>query len=131
MYDMDLDNIEDVNLPQRSSTVGGEDEANELEPPCQTHTSEPLPTRSVDVHLSGNPQSQQSHYQKLNIKTKNPPAVYQDIDSVRLQREMAISSAVRERQDSTKPGSQYESLQLKSVEKPSEYQQLFTTETKP
>ena len=75
---------------------------------------------SVDTHLSESSQSQESHYQKLNLKTVNRPAVYEDINSVRMQKEMKSSTA----RNLPRPRGQYKYLQLKSLERPSEYEQL-------
>ena len=132
LYDMKLDVIDDMEHSRRSiAKMTGRTidviEANAQPPPSlQKHTSKQLPQRKVNVHLVGDYQSPQSHYQKLDTKTMNSFPVYDDINSLRPQRETIKFNNF---DTSTKPGSampcgQYESLQVKSLNKPSEYQQL-------
>ena len=82
------------------------------------------------AHLPESSQSQESHYQQLNLKAVDRPAVYEDIKTVRMQKKkMMKSSAARDRSQPAR--GQYESLQLQSLERPSKYEQIIPLKNTP
>ena len=127
LYDMRLDAIDDSELPQRSKMKGGTVDEGDAQPPHQTYTRKQPPhdqSGNVKAHLVGDYQSPLSHYQKLDTQTMNYFPVYDDINSLRPSRE---TIKLNKFDTSTKEGSaipcgQYESLQVKSLNKPSEDQ---------
>ena len=122
LYDMEQDNIEELNLPARNDTEEGEEEVQ----------GEELPTTRTTAGSSPQKLAMGSHYQKLNIRVMNNPSAYEDLNTARAQRDTFTSITARERLGMAKPsGGQYESLQLKSMEKPSQYQDIWTIESPP
>ena len=70
------------------------------------------------------------HYQKLDIRKLNRPAAYEDVVAVRNERKRRMAPSNRgdtSKQPAT--GNQYESLQLKTMESPKNYQDLKPKET--
>lgn len=122
LYDMEQDNIEELNLPERNDTEEGAEEARDEE----------IPSTKTAAGNSPQKLAMGSHYQKLNIRVMNNPSAYEDLNTARAQRDTFTSFAARERLGMAKPsGGQYESLQLKSMEKPSQYQDILTIESPP
>ena len=130
LYDMKLDIEDDLKLPQRISATGDEkaDPRNTGAQSSRAHytsITKQLPPSSVTAHPSydDDTQNPESHYQRLDMKAMNRPSNYEDINLVRLQKEMFVLSrsatGQRKKAGST---SHYESLQLKNLNKPSEYQ---------
>ena len=125
LYDMKLEAVDEIDLPNRSATTDSfkaeTAHGKTQSPPFKKSRKKGSPLEQVKlkvmVGLEENEDSGVSTYQKMDVKTFNPPSKYDNIN-------MLPRKNVDGKHHAT-GGSQYEPLQLKTMKKPNEYEQVM------
>lgn len=131
LYDMKLETVAEIILPERSTITGSDPTAKSVEykPSHMPHAKNSTNKDSKKSLAAGVTDNEQNHsYQKLDEKAFSSPAAYNQVHVVRKQRTTTFGSNGDAAKQST-TGSHYESLQLNTLNKRSHYQQIVLKET--